>query len=308
MKTNETVVPQNQAWPDRAPVMEKFFKKFFLEKTVNAIEIGVWYAMGSTNIWLENLAPGSQISLIDSWVPYASTDDLDDSGWDYRSMDELSTDAFLSAYLKVKRFETLKNKKDLSVNLIRAKSNVILKSFASDHFDFIYIDGDHKYSAVKNDILHAKRLIKKDFGIICGDDLEFFPTEELYTLSQKYTDRDYLRDSYNFHPGVLMAVYEEFPTVGMINGFWWVACINGEFVKLDFELDQCLSENPPQFDSHSTSFVVSESVCNDILSDASTDVVTNVSFLQDELIRANAQIKLLKDLWLNRRTHGHSTD
>lgn len=60
-------------------------------------------------------------------------------------------------------------------------------------FDFIYIDGDHKYENVKSDILHAKRLINKKFGVICGDDLDKVPTEELTELSKDFKNRDFLR-------------------------------------------------------------------------------------------------------------------
>ena len=80
----------------------------------------------------------------------------------------------------------------------------------------------------------AKRLINKDFGLICGDDLEKLPTDELYQLALENLNRDCLRDP-KFHPGVLAAIKEEFETVHMVNGFWWIAYRGGgpdlEFCK-----------------------------------------------------------------------------
>src|SRR5690606_18737064 len=95
---------------------------------------------------------------------------------------------------------------------------------------FIYIDADHKYRSVKDDVVNAKRLINKSYGIICGDDLEFLPTPELVEMAKRFKDRDYLKGDYSYHPGVCLAVSEEFETVNMVDGFWWVVCGNGAFL------------------------------------------------------------------------------
>jgi predicted O-methyltransferase YrrM len=221
-------IPQNQAWDSRAGVMRALITAAF-SKPINALEVGVWFGIGSTNIWLHALHDKSKLVLIDSWRPYASAADLKDDGWDYKAMDDLSSDAFLSAYLNVKRFETQRNGKDVNVSLIRGSSKDFLPLLSENSFDFIYVDGDHKYESVKSDLQQAKRLVNKDFGIICGDDLERIPTTELYELAQKNKDRDFLRHPHNFHPGVLLAVAEEFSAVNMVNGFWWVVCVDGNF-------------------------------------------------------------------------------
>ena len=51
----------------------------------------------------------------------------------------------------------------------RALSQDALKAFPDEHFDFIYIDGDHEYSAVKEDCLLAFDKVRRG-GLICGDD------------------------------------------------------------------------------------------------------------------------------------------
>lgn len=226
-----SIVPQNQAQPKRTKAMAALAKAAFPDKA-RVMEIGVWYGSGSTNIWLDTFADGSELVLIDAWRPYASEADVSGKDfrptyWDYAKMDGLSTEAFLSAFLNVRRFENENGGKEVS--LIRAKASNLLRYFQEDTFDFIYIDADHKYDSVKSDIQNAKRLINKSYGIICGDDLEKCPTPELIDVARQYKDRDYIKGSYGFHPGVCLAVAEEFETVNMVDGFWWVVSDNGSF-------------------------------------------------------------------------------
>ena len=234
-----TTEAQNQTKPvsqslmqsRRAAIMTNLASKGFDTK-IMALEIGVWYGTGSTNIWLDNFKPDSNIVLLDAWRPYASEADVSDGDyrskhWDYAKMDSLSSEAFLSAFLNVRNFENARNDKNIS--LIRGKSSSLLPLFKDGSFDFIYIDADHKYAAVKDDIVNAKRLINKTYGIICGDDLEKLPSPELVDLAKSYKDRDYIRGDYSYHPGVCLAVSEEFDSVNMIDGFWWIVCKNGVF-------------------------------------------------------------------------------
>lgn len=80
------------------------------------------------------------------------------------------------------------------------------------------------------DIKQAKRLIKKDFGLICGDDLDCHPTPDRYELAKRHPTRDFMREGREqFHPGVLAAIYEEFRSVNMVNAFWWIACQQSSF-------------------------------------------------------------------------------
>jgi hypothetical protein len=232
-------VNQNLAQTRRAAVMSALARKAFKDK-VRALEIGVWYGAGSTGIWLENFMPGSDVVLLDAWRPYASAADVSgdqfgSANWDYAKMDSLTSEAFLSAFLNVRKFENELD--DKNVSLIRGKSSALLPMFKDGSFDFIYIDADHKYDSVKSDIVNAKRLINKEFGVICGDDLERLPTAELVNLAREYKDRDYIKGDYGYHPGVCLAVSEEFASVNMSDGFWWVVCRNGEFLVDDITFE-----------------------------------------------------------------------
>jgi hypothetical protein len=199
------------------------------QQPVNALEIGVCHADYSTQIWLQTLHNKSKLVLLDSWKPYSSPADITDNQEVYQHIDESRTDAFLTAYLNVRKFETQMKDRDINISLLRGDSKEILPLFAESAFDFIYIDGDHKYDCVKSDIINAKRLVNKEYGIICGDDLELYPAPLLLNVAENNKDRDFIRDPFYFHPGVCLAVHEEFGAVNMVNGFWWIACVNGKF-------------------------------------------------------------------------------
>ena len=106
------------------------------------MEIGVWYGKGSTQIWLTLAPRDSEFILIDSWKPYASNRDLiDDTSFDYKVMDNLSTDAFLSAFLETKKIEMERSRDGLGVTLLRGDSARFLRYLQEGTLDFIYIVG-----------------------------------------------------------------------------------------------------------------------------------------------------------------------
>ena len=94
------------------------------------------------------------------------------------------------------------------------------------------MDGAHAYKECFDDIKLAKRIVKKDFSIICGDDLEQLPTRERIKIAKTNLKTDStitLSKGDAFHPGVLLAVAESFNEVNMSKSFWWIYCVNGEF-------------------------------------------------------------------------------
>ena len=53
MTVKHTPVLTNQAWPTRVASMTRAIKLF--DYPIHALEVGTWYAEGSTQIWLEHL-------------------------------------------------------------------------------------------------------------------------------------------------------------------------------------------------------------------------------------------------------------
>ena len=57
------------------------------------------------------------------------------------------------------------------VHMMKGFSQDVLPSLRKDHFNIIFIDGDHSYSGIKKDLEMASQLLV-DGGVICGDDLD----------------------------------------------------------------------------------------------------------------------------------------
>ena len=85
-------VGTDQTVAARATLMRHAINEF-QDRPIDALEIGTWMGIGSTTIWLEQLHPGSTLTLIDPWQPYHSRADIEDTGFDYRGMDAQATDA-----------------------------------------------------------------------------------------------------------------------------------------------------------------------------------------------------------------------
>ena len=55
-------------------------------------------------------------------------------------------------------------------------SNEILKKISLDKFDYVFLDGGHKYETVKNDLECLTQVITQNGTILCDDyDLSYAP-------------------------------------------------------------------------------------------------------------------------------------
>ena len=112
--------------------------------------------------------------------------------------------------------------KSINVNFFRKMSNVFFEKCEKKFYDVIFIDADHTYKSVKEDILNSLKFIQED-GIICGDDLNLQYDEIDKDNAKKNHDKDFICDpktKRNFHPGVTLAVNEIFGRVNSWGGFW----------------------------------------------------------------------------------------
>ncbi len=146
----------------------KDFRKILLEQMPKSSicgEIGVWKGEFSERIL--NLTAPSKLFLIDPWEFQSEFSDRMYGG--AVAKNQLDMD---------KIYEGVKEKFDICSNVFvqRGKSEEILKQFDDGYFDWLYIDGNHYYEFVLNDLQMCFSKIKPG-GVIAGDDYEWGENE-----------------------------------------------------------------------------------------------------------------------------------
>ncbi|WP_102226574.1 class I SAM-dependent methyltransferase [Acidimangrovimonas sediminis] len=122
-------------------------------------EIGVWNGAFSDYI-LEVTRP-RELILIDPW------DLLSDRPDGEQTHKKHSDDAFMGS---MRDHVAAKFAERPEVKLHQGFSAEVLEGLPDDHLDWIYIDGNHLYDFVKQDLAVAARKVRQG-GVIAGDDL-----------------------------------------------------------------------------------------------------------------------------------------
>ena len=78
-----------------------------------------------------------------------------------------------------------------NVNIIKGNSNKILKEISLDNFDYVFLDGGHKYETVRNDLENLIQIVNNKGRILCDDyDLSYAPgvrkAIDEYVVSKNY--------------------------------------------------------------------------------------------------------------------------
>ena len=72
--------------------------------------------------------------------------------------------------------EKLLSKYKENINIIKGNSNKVLKEISLDSFDFVFLDGGHKYETVLNDLKSLTKIVINKGVILCDDyDLTYAP-------------------------------------------------------------------------------------------------------------------------------------
>jgi predicted O-methyltransferase YrrM len=109
--------------------------------------------------------------------------------------------------------ETFKPYSDV-VTIIKGRSEDIIPTLPDKGIDILFIDADHSYNAVKNDIKLSIPKIKPG-GILCGHDCEGFGRVGTYTEYELQSD--YVN---GHHAGTIQAVYDSFG-ITQLDGIVW---------------------------------------------------------------------------------------
>lgn len=120
-----------------------------------ACEIGVF--KGEFSEIMLNILQPDELHLIDIFEGKTVSGDKDGNNVILTDLDE--------------EYNKLLDKYYLNDNVIihKGKSKDVLSTFKDEYFDLIYIDGDHSYNAVKEDLELAYKKVKNE-KYICGHD------------------------------------------------------------------------------------------------------------------------------------------
>lgn len=165
------------------------------------LEVGSWLGTGSTQVFIDELRNcGGHLHCVDSWRGSPNADG--------HSEFVASYDLYASF-----RYNVLKSQARDLVTPVRMTSLEAAQKLHGMQFDLIFLDGDHSYKAVREDI-NAWRPLVRPGGILCGHDCEARVTPETLGLYTEARERDYVPSPDPrfevHHPGVVLAVHELF--------------------------------------------------------------------------------------------------
>lgn len=140
------------------------FYKFIVQKfptNSHFVEIGCWKGKSSSYMAVEIANSGKNIlfDCIDTWKGSEEHLDINSSFYDSSAASDTLYDIFLTNMKPLEKY----------YNPIRSTSREASKLYKDNSLDFVFIDGDHSYDGVLQDIKLWDCKIKKG-GIISGHD------------------------------------------------------------------------------------------------------------------------------------------
>ena len=158
-----------------------FLKEIYFKKPKNFLEVGVFHGVTARNV-CEVLYSIHQMDF-----KYIGVDLFGETS---ENESEIIPNTSFSNPLKTIYFKYIKRQNPYSIEavenllkkfknniqLIKGNSNNVLKTINMNEIDFVFLDGGHNYSTVKNDLLCSEKVLKNEGTILCDDyDLSYAP-------------------------------------------------------------------------------------------------------------------------------------
>ena len=179
-----------------------------LKKPKNFLEIGVFHGVTSRNVCELlysfhgndfkftgiDLFVNDETLLKDEYIPKIKfSNPLKTIYYKYIiRLDPYSVDSILRL---LKKFQK-------NVNIIKGNSNKVLKEINVNKFDYVFLDGGHKYETVKKDLENLTQIVNNNGTILCDD------YDLLYAPGVKKAIEDFVSEK-NFNLKILNSRFAE---------------------------------------------------------------------------------------------------
>ncbi|MBF0344766.1 MAG: class I SAM-dependent methyltransferase [Nitrospirae bacterium] len=174
------------------------------------LEIGSWCGDSTTVIGRVAREFGGHLYCVDWWKGNVGTDLVDIAS---------SEDVFTTFWKRI----TAEGLDDVVIP-IRCRADLAPVILKENSFDFVFIDADHRYSQVFQDIHSYMTLVKRPGGLFCGHDCEGYISDFELDFLQKNKDTDFHQ---SVHCGVVLAVGQTFSDYSINYSIWSVRSTSG---------------------------------------------------------------------------------
>ncbi|MBF0608404.1 MAG: class I SAM-dependent methyltransferase [Candidatus Magnetobacterium sp. LHC-1] len=169
------------------------------------LEIGSWCGDSTTVIAKVAREFGGHLYCVDWWRGNVGTDLVDIAS---------SEDVFTTFWKRI----TAEGLDDVVIP-IRCRADLAPVILKENSFDFIFIDADHRYKQVLQDIRSYMPLLRRPGGIFCGHDCEGYVADFDPDFLDAHKDVDFYQ---SVHCGVVLAVGETFDRYSLNCSIWSV--------------------------------------------------------------------------------------
>jgi predicted O-methyltransferase YrrM len=159
-----------------------FLDHIFQKKPKNFLEVGVFHGVTSRNVCdLLNSIHGNNFSFTGIDLFSQESEKLEDEFVPKTKFSNPLKTIYYNYLIgldpySIESVEKLLKKYKNNINIIKGNSNKVLKELNLDNFDYVFLDGGHRYETVLNDLKSLKKVIENGGVILCDDyDLTYAP-------------------------------------------------------------------------------------------------------------------------------------